>query len=108
MTPRSSESAATQARWWADVLDAKAVDDPVRGFSWVEGVAGSPFESFDFAPVPEPKTVKNRVHWDVICDDVDELVARGARVLRTPDDDVDWHVMADPDGNEFCAMPSKL
>ena len=57
--------------------------------------------------MPEPKTVKNRVHWDVICDDVDELVARGARVLRTPDDDIDWHVMADPDGNEFCAMPSK-
>jgi hypothetical protein len=24
-----------------------------------------PIQTMDFVPVPEPKTVKNRVHWDV-------------------------------------------
>lgn len=59
-----------------------------------------------FTPVPEPKTVKNRVHWDVLLDDatVDDLVAAGATVLRRPDDEIDWTVLADPEGNEFCAF----
>ena len=57
-----------------------------------------------FAPVPEPKTVKNRIHWDVETTDVQALLDRGATVLRGPDDDIDWHVLADPEGNEFCAM----
>ena len=35
-----------------------------------------PFESMVFDPVPEPKTVKNRIHWDVY-GDVDDLVAPG-------------------------------
>jgi hypothetical protein len=25
-------------------------------------------------------------------------------VLREPDGDIDWHVLADPEGNEFCAF----
>jgi Glyoxalase-like domain len=25
-------------------------------------------------------------------------------VLREPDDDIGWHVLADPEGNEFCAF----
>jgi hypothetical protein len=25
-------------------------------------------------------------------------------VLRGPGGDIDWHVMADPEGNEFCAF----
>jgi catechol 2,3-dioxygenase-like lactoylglutathione lyase family enzyme len=93
------------AAWWAEVLGARLADDG-RGFWWIEDVPHLPFETIDFAPVPEPKTVKNRIHWDVVCDDVDALVARGATVLRAPDDEVRWHVMADPDGNEFCAFAS--
>jgi hypothetical protein len=59
-----------------------------------------------FAPVPEPKTVKNRVHWDVTLVDatIESLVAAGARVLRDRDDEIDWWVLADPEGNEFCAF----
>jgi hypothetical protein len=63
--------------------------------------------TFDFVPVPEPKTVKNRVHWDVTAPDVDALVERGARVLRSPDDEINWTVLADPEGNEFCAFPPR-
>jgi hypothetical protein len=95
-----AESAARQARWWAEVIGGTVVDDE-RGFSWIEAVPGLPFESIDFAPVPEPKTVKNRIHWDITSDDLDGIVARGATVLgRQPD----WHVLADPDGNEFCVF----
>jgi hypothetical protein len=55
-------------------------------------------------PVPEAKTVKNRVHMDVF-GDTDELVALGATVLRLRDDDErNWDVLADPEGNEFCVF----
>ena len=58
--------------------------------------------------VPEPKTVKNRIHWDVDVDDVQRLLDHGATLLREPDDDISWHVLTDPEGNEFCAfMPRK-
>lgn len=71
--------------------------------------------------VPEPKTVKNRVHLDLdvgggpdvpvsdrracIEAEVQRLVGLGASVL-TPVDQGDWYwvVMADPEGNEFCVM----
>ena len=78
--------------------------DEETPFSWVEGVPRMPFESLVFQWVPEPKTVKNRIHWDVETDDVQALLDRGATLLRGPDDDIDWHVLADPEGNEFCAM----
>ena len=94
-------SSARMARWWAEVLDGKAVDDE-RGFSWTQAVPGFPLESIDFVPVPEPKTVKNRIHWDVTSDDVDGLVQRGATILAELPS---WTVMADPDGNEFCVFP---
>ena len=32
------------------------------------------------------------------------LVSAGARVLRAPDDDIEWWVLTDPEGNEFCAF----
>ncbi|HYG94196.1 MAG TPA: VOC family protein [Nocardioides sp.] len=92
------------AAWWAEVLGAELGHDDEGGFSFLKGVPGAPFEYLDFGTVPEPKTVKNRIHWDVTCPDVAALVARGARVLREPDDVVHWTVMADPEGNEFCAF----
>ena len=50
--------------------------------------------------MPEPKQVKNRVHVDVY-GDVDALVAHGARIIERRER---WTVMADPEGNEFCAF----
>jgi len=91
---------AAIARWWAEVFGV-----PVRNegepWSWLEEVPGMPFESLVFAPVPEPKTVKNRIHWDVY-GDVGALVAAGARVLAELPR---WTVLADPEGNEFCVFP---
>jgi hypothetical protein len=91
-----------QARWWAGVYGASFSE----GDSWftVEGVPGMPILTMDFAAVPEPKTVKNRIHWDVTVPAVAPLVEAGAKVLREPDDDIGWHVLADPEGNEFWAF----
>jgi hypothetical protein len=94
---------AAIAQWWGDVYGADVVHQE-SGYSSVEHIAGMPILSMDFVPVPEPKTVKNRIHWDVVAPDQDLLVAAGARVLREPDDDIGWTVMADPEGNEFCVF----
>jgi hypothetical protein len=95
------------ATWWAQVYDAELVVHEQRGYATVQNVPGMPILTMDFVPVPEPKTVKNRIHWDVVTPDVGALTAVGATVLRRPDDDIAWTVMADPDGNEFCAfLPS--
>jgi hypothetical protein len=93
------------AVWWGDVLGGTVGDDPEHGFSWVENIPGCVWESIDFAGVPEPKTVKNRVHIDVTTDDLDALVSHGATVLHPKGEaGIRWTVLADPDGNEFCAF----
>ena len=92
------------------MLGADAVPAGVDGDSEprrLTGVDGVPYDVWKFVGVADPKVVKNRMHWDVTCDDIPALVARGATVLRVPDDDIRWHVMADPDGNEFCASASQ-
>jgi hypothetical protein len=63
-----------------------------------------PILAMDFVPTPEPKTVKNRIHWDVTVPSATPLVGAGATMLREPDADIGWHVLADPEGNEFCAF----
>jgi hypothetical protein len=92
------------ARWWGEVLGAEVGQDD-RQEAWLENIPGAPFEYLCLEPVPEPKTVKNRVHMDLDTDDLDALVAHGAQVLRPKGDDgIGWAVMADPHGNEFCAF----
>ena len=92
-----------QARWWGRVygVDAAAMNG---GWFSLEGIQDMPIRSMDFVPVPEPKTAKNRVHWDVTVSAVAPLASAGAVVLREPDGEIDWYVMADPEGNEFCAF----
>jgi catechol 2,3-dioxygenase-like lactoylglutathione lyase family enzyme len=60
--------------------------------------------------VPEPKTAKTRVHFDLRVDDVEakatELEAIGARRIDVGQPaDADFIPMADPEGNEFCVCP---
>ena len=59
--------------------------------------------------VTEPKSGKNRVHFDIDTPTVDEEVARleGLGARRVIADAIEehgnrWVVMADPEGNEFC------
>ena len=95
---------AAQARWWAGVYGGDVVDDE-RGFSTVEHVPHMPILTMDFVPVPEAKVGPNRIHWDVSAAAVEPLVQAGATVLRQPGGDIDWYVLADPEGNEFCVVP---
>jgi hypothetical protein len=85
---------------------------------WRDGAAIRPDEELEakaptrrilFQTVPEQKTLKNRIHWDVRIGDRDkddvrrELEARGATFLWTASQGPhSWHTMADPEGNEFC------
>jgi hypothetical protein len=59
--------------------------------------------------VPEPKTVKNLIHLDLVVDDFAEAVARAARLGATPVGEMRenlWQVWCDPEGNEFCLCVS--
>jgi predicted enzyme related to lactoylglutathione lyase len=67
-----------------------------------------------FVAVPEGKTVKNRVHLDLMPvdrtrnEEVERLLGIGATVVgdhRTADGR-GWVTMADPEGNEFCVERS--
>jgi predicted enzyme related to lactoylglutathione lyase len=91
------------AHWWGEVFGVEVQSDADEGWWWLEGLPGMPIDTMDFVPVPEPKTVKNRIHWD-IRSTVEEMEACGARLLRARDDEISWSVMADPEGNEFCVF----
>lgn len=60
-----------------------------------------------FQRVPESKTVKNRVHVDLACEDVEKeierLVVMGATVQADQPND-SLVVLCDPEGNEFCLL----
>jgi predicted enzyme related to lactoylglutathione lyase len=92
------------ARFWAAVTGWPATREWQDDYA-VGTADGSP--RLYFVPVPEPKTVKNRVHLDIVPDDrsQDEEVARltgiGASVISDRRPDVGWVIMADPEGNEF-------
>ena len=98
-----SADPARIATWWADRFGVEVHHDHDQESSWLEGPPGPPF-GMVFSRVPEPKTVKNRLHWDVR-GELDEMIAAGARLLRARGGDIDWHVLADPEGNEFCLFP---
>ncbi len=63
-----------------------------------------------FIRVPEPKTVKNRLHIDVSPidrgqdEEVERLLALGARRVDIGQGEQSWVVLADPEGNEFCVL----
>lgn len=125
LTVVDSHDIAAQARWWAETLNWKIIhetdDEVVIIPSWVDEdvIRSTPWERIGpglvFVPVPESKTVKNRLHIDLAphsSDDraaeIQHLLDRGATradVGQTPD--VPWEVLADPEGNEFCVLSSR-
>ena len=65
--------------------------------------------------VPDgPKQTKNRIHLDINPTDRDQaaelerLLALGATRVDVGQGDVSWHVLADPEGNEFCLLRSRV
>ncbi|GAA3169011.1 VOC family protein [Planomonospora alba] len=105
------------AAFWCDVLGYVVLS---RAESSVEiGPAGESFggpqPTIVFNPADQPKTGKLRLHIDVSPTDRDQeaelerLLAVGAKpadVGQTGEES--WHVLADPEGNEFCLLRRRL
>ena len=101
------------AAFWAEVLgwrlESEDAEDEV---GLIDPDGGSP--TLLFIRVPEPKTVKNRLHIDVNARDreqseeVERLLGLGATLADVGQGDVSWVVMADPEGNEFCVLRSRV
>jgi hypothetical protein len=94
------------ARFWAAALGSDVDEDSTIEKAYVEP-AGWGGPCLWFIRVPEAKTAKNRMHFDLrapgtVADEVARLVALGASVLRERGD---LTVMRDPEGNEFCVEP---
>jgi predicted enzyme related to lactoylglutathione lyase len=101
------------AHFWAAVLGYTLAPPPPEAPHDPSIAIQAPAEGLRiwFNKVPEPKVVKNRVHLDINMPDgaeLERLQRLGARVLgeiRDAEERVRWIIMADPEGNEFCAFP---
>jgi hypothetical protein len=96
--------ALVAAGFWAAALGTDVDEESTSQRAFVEP-AGWGGPSLWFQRVPEAKTSKNRLHFDLrapggrVADEVRRLEGLGATVLR---DGQDLVVMQDPEGNEFC------
>jgi predicted enzyme related to lactoylglutathione lyase len=95
------------AQFWAAALDYQVVYEAPDEV--VVARDEDTYPGLIFVPVPEAKTVKNRLHLDLNPDDRDREVARLEGLGATRADvgqgpDVTWVVMRDPEGNEFCVL----
>jgi predicted enzyme related to lactoylglutathione lyase len=102
------------ATFWARALGWVPVDEGPdeagampAGFEY-PGTSATPLV---FIRVPEPKTVKNRIHLDLASTSLDDqaaqverLIGLGATRIDIGQGDVPWVVLADPEGNEFCVL----
>ncbi len=102
----------TLGHWWAELLgwrvtyvdDEQVVLEPPAG-SPEDGVAADVL----FLKVPDDKTGKNRLHFDLRPEDHAAEVARAeelgaVRVDVGQGPESTWVVFADPEGNEFCIL----
>jgi len=122
LTARLRHVTVDCARWeplvefWSQALDFVEDPDNPNNPGDPEGLLISPRQDLGllFIPVPESKSVKNRLHLDVVPtnrtrdEEVDRLLGLGARQVadhREPDG-TGWVVLADPGGNEFCVERS--
>ena len=97
------------ARFWAAALGSDVDEDSTDGKAFVEA-AGWGGPNLWFNQVPEPKTAKNRVHFDLrapgtVEAEVARLERLGATVIRRHAHHTE---MADPEGNEFCVEPGPV
>jgi predicted enzyme related to lactoylglutathione lyase len=100
---------AAMGRFWAEAAGYPVAyaEDDITGLRAPAGVG--PY--LEFLRVPDAKTVKNRLHLDLAPyrgEDPAAEVARLGQLGAVPADvgqgDVNWTVLADPEGNEFCVL----
>jgi hypothetical protein len=97
------------ADFWCSVLGWRVVDED-EGVITIAAADGS-WPTIDVVPVPEEKTVKNRLHLDLRADgmttgdELERLLDLGARRADVGQGaDATWVVLSDPEGNEFCLL----
>ena len=94
------------ADFWGELLGRKVTNDQpgFKGLDWAPRFGCG----LCFQQVPEPKVGKNRVHFDVICDDIPatekRVVELGGRRAEGYADNPKVVVMHDPEDNEFCLV----
>lgn len=93
------------ANFWSAALGRPLDDGASEFFAAIRPAGDGP--SWFFIKVPEPKTVKNRVHVDLRTTDraaeIERLVGLGAKQGDDHDEwGHSWTTMWDPEGNEFC------
>ena len=105
------------ARFWCAVLDFVVLDREEDGSLEIgprEGFGGAQ-PTIILSRRDEPEPGKSRLHLDINATDRDQdaelerllgLGARPADVGQTGDES--WHVLADPEGNEFCLLRTRL
>jgi hypothetical protein len=106
------------SEWWKQVLGYVDLADDPNEPGHAECMIQSPDADHHvlFIEVPDTKTVKNRLHFDLRPsagtrdEEVDRLLGLGATQLADRRDHygpgVGWVVLADPEGNEFCVLRS--
>ncbi|OQR61201.1 glyoxalase [Streptomyces maremycinicus] len=96
-------------RWWAAALGWVVVNDAPDEYEIRPEQERTP--GLLFVPVPERKTIKNRLHLDFRPDDQEAEVARllslGARRADIGQREQPWVTMTDPEGNEFCVLGAR-
>ena len=98
--------AATLARFWADVLGREVRPGPTVESAAIGAGVSAQGVPLAFHRVPEAKSVKNRLHLDLISSEFaaesDRLLSLGAtRVADVERDGARWTTFRDPEGNEF-------
>ncbi|WP_166981046.1 VOC family protein [Paramicrobacterium fandaimingii] len=113
-TSVDSHDAYAQSRWWSEVLGySEDSEDPnLPGHEECLIISPDGAVRVLFIEVPEKKSVKNRLHFDLRPTDVtrraevDRVRALGATHVADfiRPDGTGWVVLADPEGNEFCIL----
>ena len=113
-TTIDAHDAHAQSVWWGRVLgmteDPEDPNEPGHEECMIFSPDGR--TRVLFIEVPEAKTIKNRIHFDLRPTDgtreeeVERLVGLGATVVadRRRPDGSGWFTLADPEGNEFCIL----
>jgi predicted enzyme related to lactoylglutathione lyase len=108
-----SHDPETLARFWGQVLGWRSTGPPEGGVVQIASDDQGP-PTIVFVPVGDEKTTKNRLHVDVSpvgCEQEDELarlLALGAVRVDVGQGERPWVVLADPEGNEFCLLRTRV
>ena len=87
--------------------DPKSLSEFWTSLLGADAVAGSGGVALEFVPTQAPKAGKNRVHLDLKSgpEQLERVLGIGAQQADIGQGDVEWEVLADPEGNEFCLQP---